>query len=145
MLTFAEKYLSFAIMNKKTTDNVEKTRYSEEELKEFEELILKKLEQAKQELADLKETLTKKNDPGTDSTASNSKLMEDGSDTLEKENVTQLAARQQKFIQQLEYALIRIKNGTYGLCIDTGKLIPKERLMIVPHTQHSIEAKMSKK
>jgi RNA polymerase-binding transcription factor DksA len=145
MLTFAEKYLSFAIMNKKTTDNVEKTRYSEEELKEFEELILKKLEQAKQELADLKETLTKKNDPGTDSTASNSKLMEDGSDTLEKENVTQLAARQQKFIQQLEYALIRIKNGTYGLCIDTGKLIPKERLMIVPHTQHSIEAKMNKK
>jgi RNA polymerase-binding transcription factor DksA len=71
--------------------------------------------------------------------------MEDGSDTLEKENVMQLAARQQKFIQQLEYALIRIKNGTYGLCIDTGKLIPKERLMIVPHTQHSIEAKMSKK
>jgi RNA polymerase-binding transcription factor DksA len=132
-------------MNKKTTDTTEKTRYSEEELKEFEELIQKKLEQAKQELADLKETLTKKNDPGTDSTASNSKLMEDGSDTLEKENVTQLAARQQKFIQQLELALIRIKNGTYGLCIDTGKLIPKERLMIVPHTQHSIEAKMSKK
>ncbi|MCU0436903.1 MAG: TraR/DksA C4-type zinc finger protein [Raineya sp.] len=132
-------------MNKKTTDTTEKTRYSEEELKEFEELIQKKLEQAKQELSDLKETLTKKNDPGTDSTASNSKLMEDGSDTLEKENVTQLAARQQKFIQQLELALIRIKNGTYGLCIDTGKLIPKERLMIVPHTQHSIEAKMSKK
>lgn len=132
-------------MSKKITETTEKTRYSEEELKEFETLILKKLEQAKQELADLKETLTKKNDPGTDSTASNSKLMEDGSDTLEKENVTQLAARQQKFIQQLEYALIRIKNGTYGLCIDTGKLIPKERLMIVPHTQHSIEAKMSKK
>jgi len=132
-------------MNKKPTDTTEKTRYSEEELKEFEELIQKKLEQAKQELADLKETLTKKNDPGTDSTASNSKLMEDGSDTLEKENVTQLAARQQKFIQQLELALIRIKNGTYGLCIDTGKLIPKERLLIVPHTQHSIEAKMSKK
>jgi RNA polymerase-binding transcription factor DksA len=132
-------------MSKKVTETTEKTRYSEEELKEFETLILKKLEQAKQELADLKETLTKKNDPGTDSTASNSKLMEDGSDTLEKENVTQLAARQQKFIQQLEYALIRIKNGTYGLCIDTGKLIPKERLMIVPHTQHSIEAKMSKK
>lgn len=132
-------------MSKKVTETTEKTRYSEEELKEFEALILKKLEQAKQELADLKETLTKKNDPGTDSTASNSKLMEDGSDTLEKESVTQLAARQQKFIQQLEYALIRIKNGTYGLCIDTGKLIPKERLMIVPHTQHSIEAKMSKK
>lgn len=132
-------------MNKKVAETTEKTRYSEEELKEFEILIQKKLEQAKQELADLKETLTKKNDPGTDSTASNSKLMEDGSDTLEKENVTQLAARQQKFIQQLEYALIRIKNGTYGLCIDTGKLIPKERLMIVPHTQHSIEAKMSKK
>jgi len=132
-------------MSKKVTESAEKTRYSEDELKEFEALIIKKLEQAKQELSDLKETLTKKNDPGTDATASNSKFMEDGSDTLEKENVTQLAARQQKFIQQLEYALIRIKNGTYGLCIDTGKLIPKERLRIVPHTQHSIEAKMSKK
>lgn len=131
--------------NSKTTEVVEKTRYTEEELKEFEELILKKLEQAKQELAELKESLTRKNDPGTDATAGNSKLMEDGSDTLEKENLTQLAARQQKFIQQLEMALIRIKNGTYGICIDTGKLIPRERLLIVPHTQHSIEAKMAKK
>ncbi len=131
--------------NSKTTEVVEKTRYTEEELKEFEELILKKLEQAKQELAELKESLTRKNDPGTDATAANSKLMEDGSDTLEKENLTQLAARQQKFIQQLEMALIRIKNGTYGICIDTGKLIPRERLLIVPHTQHSIEAKMAKK
>ncbi|MDX1904583.1 MAG: TraR/DksA C4-type zinc finger protein [Thermonemataceae bacterium] len=126
-------------------DSNKKTRYSEEELKEFEDLILQKLEQAKVELAELKGSLTKKDDPGTDATASNSKMMEDGSDTLEKENLNQLAARQQKFIQQLEMALIRIKNGTYGICIDTGKLIPKERLLIVPHTQHSIEAKMSKK
>lgn len=131
--------------NKKTSETLEKTRYTEEELKEFEELILKKLEKARQELAELKESLTRRNDPGTDSTASNSKFMEDGSDTLEKENLTQLAARQQKFIQQLEMALIRIKNGTYGICVDTGKLIPRERLLIVPHTQHSIEAKNAKK
>jgi DnaK suppressor protein len=93
----------------------------------------------------LKETLSKRNDPGTDNTTGNSKVLEDGSDTLERENVNQLAARQQKFLIQLEHALIRIKNKTYGICIDSGKLIPKERLRIVPHTQHSIEAKMNKK
>ncbi|MEM9983046.1 MAG: TraR/DksA C4-type zinc finger protein [Bacteroidota bacterium] len=130
-------------MEDKNTSN-EKTRYSEEELKEFEELILNKLAQAKQELQDLKETLSKRNDSGTDETSSNSKLLEDGADTLERENINQLAARQQKFIVQLEHALIRIKNGTYGICIDTNKLIPKERLRVVPHTQHSIEAKLSK-
>ncbi|NJK84225.1 MAG: TraR/DksA family transcriptional regulator [Saprospiraceae bacterium] len=125
------------------TEN-EKTRYSEEELKEFEELLNKKLAQAKEELQELKETLSKRNDSGTDETTSNSKVLEDGSDTLERENINQLAARQQKFIHQLENALIRIKNGTYGICIDTNKLIPKERLRLVPHTQHSIEAKMKK-
>jgi RNA polymerase-binding transcription factor DksA len=128
---------------KNITEN-EKTRYSEEELKEFEELLNKKLAQAKEELQELKETLSKRNDSGTDETTSNSKVLEDGSDTLERENINQLAARQQKFIHQLENALIRIKNGTYGICIDTNKLIPKERLRLVPHTQHSIEAKMKK-
>ncbi|TAF63398.1 MAG: TraR/DksA family transcriptional regulator [Cytophagales bacterium] len=123
----------------------EKTRYTEEELKEFQEIINQKLSDAKQELAYIKETLTRKNDAGIDSTIGNSKMMEDSADTAEKENLNQLAARLQKFIQQLEFALIRIKNGTYGICIDTGKLIPKERLRIVPHTQHSIEAKLAKK
>lgn len=122
-----------------------KTAYSPEELKEFEEIILQKLAVAKEELASLKESLSKKNDSGTDITASTSKLLEDGADTLERESLSQLAARQQKFIINLENALIRIKNGTYGVCVDTGKLIAKERLKAVPHTMHSIEAKLAKK
>lgn len=123
----------------------EKTAYSQEELKEFEVIILQKLTSAKEELTSLKESLSKKNDSGTDYTASTSKLLEDGADTLERESLSQLAARQQKFVVNLENALIRIKNGTYGLCVDTGKLISKERLRAVPHTMHSIEAKLAKK
>lgn len=123
----------------------EKTSYSQEELKEFEDLIQEKLTLAKDELSQLKKTLSKSNDSGTDNTASTSKLLEDGADTLERENLSQLAARQQKFIINLENALRRIKNGTYGVCVDTGKLISKERLRAVPHTMHSIEAKLSKK
>lgn len=122
----------------------EKTAYSPEELKEFEVIIQGKLDSAKAELQSLKETLSKKNDSGTGFTASTSKLLEDGADTLERESLNQLAARQQKFIYNLENALIRIKNGTYGVCVDTGKLISKERLMAVPHTMHSIEAKLAK-
>lgn len=123
---------------------MEKTRYSSDELKEFEELILDKLAKAKKELDFIRNTLSKKGDTGTDSTASTVKVLEDGADTAEKENLTQLAARQSKFINNLENALIRIKNGTYGVCIDTGKLISKERLRAVPHTQHSIEAKLNR-
>ena len=123
----------------------EKTKYSEEELKEFEELILEKLNKAKSELNILKESLTHKNDESTDSTYGTSKTLEDGADTAEKEQLNQLAARQLKFIGNLENALIRIKNGTYGICVDTGKLISKERLRAVPHTQHSIEAKLSQR
>lgn len=123
----------------------EKTAYSQEELKEFEVIIHQKLSSAKEELTSLKESLSKKNDTGTDYTASTSKLLEDGADTLERESLSQLAARQQKFVINLENALIRIKNGTYGVCVDTGKLISKERLKAVPHTMHSIEAKLAKK
>lgn len=123
----------------------EKLRYSEDELKEFQELISDKLEKARKELTYIKEALSRKNDPGTDTTGGTLKLLEDGADTAEKENFTQLAARQQKFIQQLENAMARIKNGTYGICVDTGKLIPKERLRAVPHTQHSIEAKLNRR
>jgi RNA polymerase-binding transcription factor DksA len=122
----------------------EKTAYSQEELKEFEGIILRKLASAKEELGILKASLSKKNDSGTDFTASTSKLLEDGADTLERESQNQLAARQQKFIISLENALVRIKNGTYGMCVDTGKLIAKERLRAVPHTMHSIEAKLAK-
>lgn len=123
----------------------DKTSYSQEELKEFEDLIQEKLSLAKDELSQLKKTLSKSNDSGTDNTASTSKLLEDGADTLERENMSQLAARQQKFIINLENAVRRIKNGTYGVCVDTGKLIAKERLRAVPHTMHSIEAKLAKK
>lgn len=122
----------------------EKTRYSEEELKEFENLINEKLDKARKELNYIKETLSRSNDSGTDNTSGNSKLLEDGADTMEKESLSQLAARQQKFINNLENALIRIKNGTYGVCVDTGKLISKDRLRAVPHTMHSIEAKLAK-
>ncbi|SHM62983.1 transcriptional regulator, TraR/DksA family [Cyclobacterium lianum] len=123
----------------------EKTSYSKEELQEFEVLINEKLALAKEEFLQLKRSLSKQNDSGTDNTASTSKLLEDGADTLERESLSQLAARQQKFIVNLENALRRIKNGTYGVCVDTGKLISKERLRAVPHTMHSIEAKMAKK
>lgn len=120
-------------------------RYSREELAEFEQIIQGKVTAARKEVAFIKETLSRKNDTGTDNTASSSKVLEDGADTAEKESLNQLASRQMKFIQQLENALIRIKNGTYGVCIGTGKLIAKERLRAVPHTQHSIEAKMARR
>ena len=121
----------------------EKTRYTDEELQEFEVLITEKLDKARNELKILKDTLNRSNDEGTDSTSGNTKVLEDGADTAEKENLSQLAARQQKFINNLENALIRIKNGTYGICSVTGKLISKERLKAVPHTTQSIEAKLS--
>jgi len=121
----------------------EKNRYSDKELKEFEAIIIDKLEKAQNELKYIKESLSKNsNDYGPDSDSSHLRVLEDGADTAEKENLSQLASRQQKFITQLENALVRIKNGTYGICVDTGKLIRKERLKAVPHTMHSIEAKL---
>ncbi|SMD34227.1 transcriptional regulator, TraR/DksA family [Reichenbachiella faecimaris] len=122
--------------------NGEKTRYSQEELAEFEELIVGKLDKAKSELKYIKESLTRSGDSGTDSTFGNVKTLEDGADTAEKESLNQLAARQQKFITNLENALIRIKNGTYGICKESGKLISKERLRAVPHTTLSIDSKL---
>lgn len=121
----------------------DKTRYSDDELKEFETLIKGKLEKSREEFRILKETLNRNNDAGTDSTSGgNTKVLEDGAETAEKENLSQLAARQLKYITNLENALVRIKNRTYGICTVTGKLIPKERLIAVPHTTQSIEAKM---
>lgn len=130
---------------KPSTTSEDKTRYSDEELKEFEVMIKAKLEKARDEFKILKDTLTRTNDEGTDSTSGgNTKVLEDGAETAEKENLSQLAARQLKYITNLENALIRIKNGTYGICSVTGKLISKERLIAVPHTTQSIEAKMMK-
>lgn len=124
-----------------TPDN--KTRYSDDELTEFENLIKGKLGKAREEFRILKDTLNRNNDAGTDATSGgNTKVLEDGAETAEKENLSQLAARQLKYITNLENALVRIKNRTYGICTVTGKLIPKERLIAVPHTTQSIEAKM---
>jgi RNA polymerase-binding transcription factor DksA len=128
---------------KPSAQSEDKTRYSENELQEFQQLITKKLDKAKEEYKILKETLNRNNDEGTDATSGgNTKVLEDGAETAEKENLSQLAARQQKYITNLENALVRIKNGTYGICSVTGKLISKERLIAVPHTTQSIEAKL---
>jgi len=121
----------------------EKTRYSEAELKEFEELINKKLDDARVDYNLLKNSLSLSDNHGTDDTGRTFNMMEDGSDTLSREEVAQLAARQEKFIHSLQAALIRIQNKTYGVCRVTGKLIPKERLRLVPHATMSIDAKNS--
>ena len=121
-----------------------KTKYTAAELKVFEKLINKKKETAKKELDFIKESLLRKHLSGTDSTQGALKTLEDGADTMEKESLSQLAGRQQKFINNLENALIRIKNGTYGICKDTGKLIDKKRLKAVPHATQSIEAKLNR-
>ena len=120
----------------------EKTRYGDAELKEFKDLLLDKLRIAKEELNSLATSLSSPNANGTDDTAGTYKTLEDGSATLEKESINQLAARQKKFIEQLEAALVRIENKTYGICRETGKLIPKERLRAVPHTTLTMEAKL---
>jgi RNA polymerase-binding transcription factor DksA len=121
----------------------EKTRYSDAELQEFKDIIQKKLEIARKELHGLQESLSNPNENGTDDTMNAYKTLEDGSSTLEKENLSQLAARQKKFIENLEAAMVRIENKTYGVCRVTGKLIPKERLRAVPHTTLSMEAKLN--
>ncbi|MFQ5334866.1 MAG: TraR/DksA family transcriptional regulator [Flavobacteriales bacterium] len=118
-----------------------KNRYTDRELKEFKTLILGKLEEAKKDLGLLKASMSYQDDNGTEDTSPTFKLMEDGSDVLTREETAQLAARQEKFIKHLEDALLRIENKTYGICRVTGKLIPKERLKVVPHATLSIEAK----
>jgi RNA polymerase-binding transcription factor DksA len=127
---------------KTTTTPPDKTRYSDEELNEFKELILRKLADARAELENLQAALINLNEHGTDDTGTHFKMLEDGSETLAKEEAGQLAMRQRKYVEQLENALKRIENKTYGICRVTGKLIPKERLLAVPHTTQSIEAKM---
>ncbi len=119
----------------------EKNRYSQDELQEFKEIIERKLDEARKDYDLLKSAFSNKDDHGTDDTSPTFKLLEEGSDVLSKEETGQLAARQKKFIENLEAALVRIQNNTYGICRVTGKLIPKERLRIVPHATLSIEAK----
>ena len=123
-------------------ENSNKTRYSDSELQEFKELIQDKLRMAKEELNALTASLSSPNANGTEDTSGAYKTLEDGSATMEKEQINQLAARQKKFIDNLENALVRIENKTYGICRETGKLIQKERLRAVPHATLSIEAKL---
>ncbi|MEJ2882768.1 TraR/DksA family transcriptional regulator [Pedobacter sp. GR22-6] len=120
----------------------EKTRYSDSELQEFKELIQEKLRMAREEFLDLTSSLSSPNSNGTEDTSGAYKTLEDGSATMEKEQLNQLAARQKKFIDNLEAALVRIENKTYGICRETGKLIQKERLRAVPHATLSMEAKL---
>lgn len=131
-------------MEKKKEAPREKTRYSDEELKEFKELILSKIATAEHDLEMLQQAVAGNENEATD-TAPTFKTLEEGSNVLLKEENQKLAARQQKFIRDLRAALIRIENGTYGICQATGKLIPKERLMIVPHATMTVEAKEASK
>ncbi|MDP5120361.1 MAG: TraR/DksA C4-type zinc finger protein [Spirosomaceae bacterium] len=123
-------------------DQFAKTTYNSEELAEFDAVLVQKLTATTDEINFIKKILSRSDDNGTDSTASGVRTLEDGADMRQKEQLSQSAARLQKFASQLEAARIRIKNGTYGVCKDTGELIPKERLMAVPHTQQTVEAKL---
>lgn len=119
-----------------------RTRYSDKELQEFRDIINDKLGEAERDYELLKNTLAHRDEQGTDDTSPTFKVLEDGSDAMSREEIAQLASRQEKHIQNLKNALIRIENKTYGICRVTGKLIPKERLRSVPHATLSIEAKL---
>ncbi len=129
---------------KKAEPSVEKNKYSPEELQEFKTLILEKIAKAEKDLEMLQQAVAGSENDVSD-TAPTFKTLEEGSNVLLKEENQKLAARQQKFIRDLRAALIRIENGTYGICQATGKLIPKERLRIVPHATMTVEAKEASK
>ena len=119
----------------------EKNRYNDEELDEFRQIILQKLEKAKEDFELLKSAITQSESNDTQDTSPTFKVLEEGAATLSKEEAGKLAQRQQKFIQHLQAALVRIENKTYGICRESGKLIPKERLRAVPHATLSVDAK----
>ncbi len=119
-------------------------RYSDEELEEFRQLIEEKLKVAKHDYEVLMDQLTNRKGNGVDDTSPTFHALEEGSEVQSKETLMNMAARTQKFIQGLNAALVRIQNKTYGICRETGKLIPKERLRAVPHATLSIEAKQAR-
>jgi RNA polymerase-binding protein DksA len=119
----------------------EKVRYSDEELLEFKQMILEKLEKATREFENLRAVVMNNDGNGVADTSPTFKVLEEGAGTLNKEEAARMAERQRKFIEHLQAALVRIENKTYGICRVTGKLIPKGRLMAVPHATLSIEAK----
>lgn len=128
--------------NAETQDDL-KNRYSDEELEEFKQIILEKLEKARRDLKMLTEAFANSNEHDISDTSPTFKVLEEGYQVNSKEENSKLAARQDKFITALENALVRIENKTYGICRVTGKLISKERLRIVPHATLSIEAKLN--
>jgi DnaK suppressor protein len=130
-------------MAKKKIEEKEKTRYSDADLQEFKQIIMAKLEVARDEFSKMQKSLQNPNENGDENTSNQYLTLDDGASTFEKENLNQLAARQKKFIDNLEAALIRIENKTYGVCRVTGKLIQKERLKAVPHATLSMEAKLN--
>lgn len=130
-------------MAKEDNNEATKKRYSDEELEEFRQIILKKLEKAREDLKMLTDAYTHANEHDTNDTSPTFKVLEEGYQVLSKEENSRLAARQQKFINSLENALIRIENKSYGICRVTGKLISKERLKSVPHATLSIDAKLN--
>ena len=121
----------------------EKTRYSDAELEEFKAIILDKLSAAQRDYELLKASLTNMDGNDTSDTSPTFKVLEEGAATMSKEEAGRLAQRQMKFIQHLQAALVRVENKTYGICRETGKLIPKERLRAVPHATLTIDAKNS--
>ena len=123
----------------------ERVRNGDADLAEFKQIILKKLEQAKADYELLRANITHSGDNDTQDTSPTFKVLEEGATTLPKEETGRLAAHQMKFIRNLEMALVRVENKTYGICKTTGKLIPKERLMRVPHATECIEAKEGRK
>ncbi len=131
-------------MEENVNNMQDRVRYSDEELEEFKELILEKLARARKDLEMLNDNVSGDDNSAND-TAPTFKILEEGSNVLSKEENSQLASRQYKYIQNLENALIRIENKTYGICRMTGKLIPKERLRAVPHATLSVEAKLGQK
>ena len=141
-MVIAKNYLIFTLnLKTNTTMADERVRYGDADLAEFKQIILKKLEQAKADYELLRSNITHSGDNDTQDTSPTFKVLEEGANTLSKEEAGRLAERQMKFIQHLQAALIRIENKTYGICRETGKLIPKERLMAVPHATLSVEAK----
>ncbi|MCQ2605656.1 MAG: TraR/DksA C4-type zinc finger protein [Bacteroidales bacterium] len=123
----------------------EKTRYSDEELAEFKQIILEKLEKATRDYEQLKKSLQSLDGNDIQDTSPTFKMIDEGASILTKEESGKLAERQEKFIQHLKDALVRIENKTYGICRETGKLISKERLRAVPHATLSIDAKKVEK
>ena len=138
-------YLYYSNIKYFKTMEEERVRYGDADLAEFKQIILKKLEQAKADYELLRSNITHSSDNVTEDTSPTFKVLEEGATTLSKEETGRLAAHQMKFIRNLEMALVRVENKTYGICKTTGKLIPKERLLRVPHATECIEAKEKRK